>query len=94
MAYQLAQRVRHMRFFRDQIAARRALASLATGRTPDWVRNLDALVIDEVQDLTLLQIACLTELVRAPATTTRRRCASPWPATSRRSSSPAVLTGA
>ncbi|MCB9158724.1 MAG: AAA family ATPase [Caldilineaceae bacterium] len=65
VAYQLAQRVRHMRFFRDQIAARRALAALATGRTPDWVRNLDALVIDEVQDLTLLQIACLTELVRA-----------------------------
>ncbi|MEZ4609845.1 MAG: hypothetical protein R2838_06285 [Caldilineaceae bacterium] len=27
--------------------------------------QLDALVIDEVQDLTLLQIACLTELVRA-----------------------------
>jgi hypothetical protein len=74
VANQLAQRVRHMRFFRDQLTARNALAALITGKAPDWIQNLDALVIDEVQDLTLLQIAFLTELVRACQ---RRRAGGP-----------------
>ncbi len=66
-AYALAGRVRHMRFFRDQVAARVALAQTIAGKLPPWMAELDALVVDEVQDLTLLQIALLAELARARA---------------------------
>jgi hypothetical protein len=65
IASRMAERVRHMRFFRDQAAAHRALAQLIKGKTPPWLAKLDALVVDEVQDLTLLQIAFLSEMVRA-----------------------------
>jgi len=61
IAYQLARRMRETRFFRDQLAARRALRQLSAGRPPAWLTDLRALVIDEVQDLTLIQIALLAE---------------------------------
>ena len=67
IAYQLARRMRETRFFRDQLAARRALRQLSAGQPPAWLGDLRALVIDEVQDLTLIQIALLTELMRQRA---------------------------
>ena len=51
-------------FFQDQQAARRALAMLMQGETPAWLSQLDALIVDEIQDLTLVQIAFLGELAR------------------------------
>ncbi|MEM7535908.1 MAG: UvrD-helicase domain-containing protein [Chloroflexota bacterium] len=63
IACNIANRVRTMRYFRDQRAARNALTTLLSGEYPTWIRSLDALIIDEVQDLTLLQIAFLCELI-------------------------------
>lgn len=70
-AVRLAERLRGDRFFLDQVAAGRALNLLmqpglvAGGRKlPGWLRQIDALVVDEIQDLTLLQIALLAELAR------------------------------
>ena len=63
VAYRMVDRVRNRRFFRDQKAAKDALAALIYGEHPEWLPNLDALVIDEVQDLTLLQTALLCELL-------------------------------
>ncbi len=60
----LAERAQENLLFQDQKAAHQAIQRLQKGRSPRWVANLDALVIDEVQDLTLLQIAVLGELVR------------------------------
>lgn len=65
IAYSFADRLRTGRFFQDQRAAQWALALLQKERLPNWLVNLDALVVDEVQDLTLVQIALLGELVRA-----------------------------
>ena len=65
VAYNFADRLRMGRFFQDQRAAQRALEFLQKDRLPRWLLNLDALVVDEVQDLTLVQIALLGELVRA-----------------------------
>jgi hypothetical protein len=73
IAAKMADRVRHMRFFRDQASAHRALAQLIKGNAPAWLAKLDALVIDEVQDLTLLQIAFLSEMVRARTRVDSRR---------------------
>lgn len=54
------------RFFADQRLAARALPLLSTGgKLPTWLRNLDALIVDEVQDLTLLQTLVLGQLARA-----------------------------
>jgi hypothetical protein len=54
------------RFFADQRLAARALPLLTTGsKLPAWLRNLDALIVDEVQDLTLLQTLVLGQLARA-----------------------------
>jgi len=39
------------------------LTALLDGECPRWLTNLDALVIDEVQDLTILQTALLCELL-------------------------------
>lgn len=61
---QLADRLNSGPFFQDQRAAQRGLEVLQRGRYPSWLANLDALIVDEVQDLTLLQIAFLGELVR------------------------------
>ena len=53
------------RFFADQRLAARALPLLGTGsKLPAWLRNLDALIVDEVQDLTLLQTLVLGQLAR------------------------------
>ena len=63
-AWRLGERLRGDRFFLDQIAALRALEQLRQGRLPRWLGELDALIVDEVQDLTLLQIALLGDLAR------------------------------
>ena len=63
-AWRLAERMRIGRFFQDQKAAYQAIERLRKGKSPTWLAELDALIIDEVQDLTLLQIALLGELVR------------------------------
>ncbi len=64
VACRLAERAQENLLFQDQKAAHVAIQRLQKGKSPRWVANLDALVIDEVQDLTLLQIAVLGELVR------------------------------
>ncbi len=54
------------RFFADQRLAGRALPLLTSvNKLPAWLRNLDALIVDEVQDLTLLQTLVLGQLARA-----------------------------
>lgn len=63
-AYRVAERLRDGRFFSDQRAASDALRMISGGRLPSWARSLDALIIDEVQDMTLLQIALIGELAR------------------------------
>jgi hypothetical protein len=73
VAYTISNRVKHMRYFRDQVAARQALQMLVDGEKPGWLADLDALVIDEVQDLTLLQIAFLAELSRVRRRSDRAR---------------------
>jgi hypothetical protein len=64
VACRLAERAQENLLFQDQKAAHVAIQRLQKGKSPRWVANLDALVIDEVQDLTLIQIAVLGELVR------------------------------
>ncbi|MFN8442218.1 MAG: AAA family ATPase [Caldilineaceae bacterium] len=53
------------RFFGDQRAALRALHLADQDKLPRWLTEIDGLVLDEVQDLTLLQIALLGEIGRA-----------------------------
>jgi len=54
------------RFFADQRLAGRALPLLRNpNKLPPWLRDLDALIVDEVQDLTLLQTLVLGQLARA-----------------------------
>ena len=62
--FALADRVRGLRYFRDQAAARKGLSQLLQARNSTILQNVRTLIIDEVQDLTLLQIAFLTELLR------------------------------
>lgn len=64
IACRLAERAQEQYLFQDQKAAHHTIQRLQKGKSPRWIANLDALVIDEVQDLTLLQIAVLGELVR------------------------------
>jgi hypothetical protein len=64
LACRLAERAQQDFFFQDQRAAYQAIQRLQRGKGPSWVAELDALVIDEVQDLTLVQIAMLGEIVR------------------------------
>ncbi|MBK8795445.1 MAG: AAA family ATPase [Anaerolineales bacterium] len=79
----LAERLSSDRFFLDQIAAGRALKLLTqpsqppngARKLPGWLRAIDALVVDEVQDLTLLQIALLAELARTRIHAAGRRLA-------------------
>jgi hypothetical protein len=71
-AARLAERLRGDRFFLDQTAASQALGLLLGSpsgalKLPAWLRTLDGLVVDEVQDLTLLQVAFLAELARRQA---------------------------
>ena len=78
LAYKLALRAATMRFFREQKAAQQALRQVTGGKVPAWLSKLDALVIDEIQDLTLLQIAFLGELVRMRTRQTARGEAAPF----------------
>ncbi|MGL4648697.1 MAG: AAA family ATPase, partial [Caldilineaceae bacterium] len=60
----LAERMAN-RFFLDQMMASRALDKLHKGETSSWLAHTDALIIDEVQDFTLLQIALVAEMAAA-----------------------------
>lgn len=64
LACRLAERSQQNLYFQDQKAAYMAIQRLQRGKSPKWIADLDALVIDEVQDLTLVQIAMLGEIVR------------------------------
>lgn len=64
LAANLAQRLRTSHYFVDQIAAHRALEMIQEGDYPRWLAESDAIVVDEVQDLTLLQIALVGEMAR------------------------------
>ncbi|MCB0087381.1 MAG: AAA family ATPase [Caldilineaceae bacterium] len=66
-AHRMAVRVAAGRFFVDQIAARTGLEQLMRNQQPRWLHELSALIVDEVQDLTLLQIALLGEMARQRA---------------------------
>lgn len=66
-AVRVTKRAVHGHLFREQKAARAALVKLMMGQQPGWMDNLGALLIDEVQDFTLLQIAFLGELARTRA---------------------------
>ncbi|MEZ4664165.1 MAG: AAA family ATPase [Caldilineaceae bacterium] len=66
-AYRMAVRVAAGRFFVDQIAARTGLEQLMHNKQPRWLSELSALIVDEVQDLTLLQIAFLGEMAHQRA---------------------------
>ena len=51
--------------FPELAAAREALDELRTGAAPPaWLRNVDRIVVDEAQDLTLTETAVITELWR------------------------------
>ncbi|MCB0128184.1 MAG: hypothetical protein KDE58_38225, partial [Caldilineaceae bacterium] len=63
LACRLAERAQQNFYFQDQKAAYLAIQRLQRGKLPRWLAELDALVIDEVQDLTLVQIAMLGEIV-------------------------------
>lgn len=60
----LMQRMGDTSFFLDQRAAYRALEAIQRGNYPRWLAESDAVIVDEVQDLTLLQIALIGELGR------------------------------
>jgi hypothetical protein len=75
LAFNFAERLQGSSFFQDQRAAQRGLELLQRGKLPTWLAELDALIVDEVQDLTLVQIALLGELVRARL---RRRPDAPF----------------
>lgn len=64
LACRLAERAQQNFYFQDQKAAYLAIQRLQRGKLPRWLAEIDALVIDEVQDLTLVQIAMLGEIVR------------------------------
>ncbi|MCB0062467.1 MAG: AAA family ATPase, partial [Caldilineaceae bacterium] len=75
LACRLAERAQSAHFFQDQQAAFQAIQRLLKGRSPGWLAELDALVIDEVQDLTLVQIAMLGTMVQERR---RRRADAPF----------------
>lgn len=75
LACRLAERAQDAHFFQDQLAAYMAIQQLMKGRGPNWLAKLDALVIDEVQDLTLLQIAMVGSMVSERL---RRRSDAPF----------------
>ena len=61
-AVKLADRLRDSRFFLDQRLAAKALTQLNPQRLPTWLRNVDAIIVDEVQDLTMLQQLLVAEV--------------------------------
>jgi len=64
IAVRLGERQRD-RYFVDQKLAYDALQRLMAKNVPNWLYATDAIIVDEVQDLTLLQIALLGEMVEA-----------------------------
>ena len=61
--------------FPELVAATRAIDQLRDDNLPEGFDDFDRIVVDEVQDLTLLETAVVTELCRAIA---RRRGRAPW----------------
>ena len=61
--------------FPEIAAAGSALARLNKGRLPDGLRDFDRIVVDEVQDLTLLEAAVVAQYCRVLAA---RRGHAPW----------------
>lgn len=61
--------------FPEIAAARSALARLTQGRLPDGLGGFDRIVVDEVQDLTLLEAAVVAQYCRVLA---KRRGHAPW----------------
>ena len=63
-AIALGERLRG-RYFIDQVLAGQALDKvLRSDSLPNWLAHTDAIIVDEVQDLTLLQIALIGEMAR------------------------------
>lgn len=60
-AIALGERLRG-RYFTDQVLAAQALDKVLKGDMPNWLTHTDAIIVDEVQDLTLLQIALIGEM--------------------------------
>ncbi len=60
-AIALGERLRG-RYFTDQVLAAQALEKVLKGDLPNWLAHTDAIIVDEVQDLTLLQIALIGEM--------------------------------
>jgi len=75
IACRLAVSAQNEHFFQDQLAANHAIGRLQKGKSPHWLAEIDGLVIDEVQDLTLVQIAMVGEMVRERM---RRRNGAPF----------------
>ena len=75
LACRLAISAQNEHFFQDQLAANHAISRLQKGKSPHWLAEYDGLVIDEVQDLTLVQIAMVGEMVRERR---RRRTDAPF----------------
>ena len=83
IAFKISERAASTRFFVEQSSAQNALRLIAAGaKHPSWLKNLNALIVDEVQDLTLIQLAFLGELARAAlkssTPTTNKHHATPF----------------
>ncbi len=61
--------------FPELVAANRAIKRLRTGLLPDGFDRFDRIVVDEIQDLTLLETAVVVEFCQAIA---RNNARSPW----------------
>ena len=61
--------------FPELAAAAEATIRLRRDEIPDWLDGFDRIAVDEIQDLTLTEIAVIVELCRAIA---RRRGYPPW----------------
>lgn len=66
LLYRLAEQAHEQGFCTEQTRARDALNAVLGGELaePPWMANLCALVVDEIQDLTPLQIALLAEVAQ------------------------------
>ena len=62
-------------WFPDLAAAAAAFIGLHNGKIPEGYSELDRIVVDEIQDLTLLETAVIVELCRAVA---NKRGRAPW----------------
>lgn len=66
IAFKISEHAASTRFFVEQTSARNALSLISVGaKHPSWLKNLNAIIVDEVQDFTLIQLAFLGELARA-----------------------------